>query len=101
MLTFLAEMMQLYEDLCPSLPPFLSPFLTDRVDLKSNPTNPRYLISWELEEIIGFNIDIGCLNFLLELYIGIGNWDWNLGLEIRIGNWDWKLRLEIGIENWD
>ena len=51
-------MMQLYADLCPSLPPFLPPSLTNRVDLKSIPTNPTNLISWKLEIIIGFNVEI-------------------------------------------
>ena len=51
---FLAMMMQFYEELCPSLPSRVS----NRVDLKSNLTNPKFLISMELEVLIGVDIDI-------------------------------------------
>ena len=74
--------------------------LTNRVDLKSNPTYSRNLIFWELEVIIGFNIDIGYWNCLLELDIGIGCSNYilelDIGIKFRVDN---KL-LDLNILNY-
>ena len=65
--------------------------LPNRVDYKSNPTNPTNLIFWKLEMIIGDEI--------LKLDIEIGYWNWIMELDIGIGcwHWDWTLELYVGI----
>ena len=77
----------------PSLPSSLPSSLPNRVDYKSNPTNPTNLIFWELEMIIGDEI--------LKLDIGIGYWNWMLALELDIGIvcWNWNGTMELNIEN--